>query len=171
MLLIIKGTNIEEQLARLLPLVVGKNAAIVVTFRDKVLQSPDLFRMLDRLRTISGLAVQCVDARRMSQAQRDDIFAMLRSPKKVGSRCVNFRFDPPPAVRRSWFEASLAGGPPPPCACFAGRCCCVLRQSFRQFADPFVQAAVQPAITYLSTAPSLVREVMVGRYGLVTMGR
>jgi ferrous iron transport protein B len=39
-----------------------------------------------------------------------------------------------------------------------------------ELVDPLVQAAVAPLVPFLARFPSLVREVLGGRYGLFTMG-
>lgn len=170
-LLVVKGTNVDEDLARLLPLVVGKNAAIVITFRDRLLRNPEIFRLLDALRSKSNLPIKCVDARHLSTSQRREIFEMLESPQPVDGAGTGARLGWSKQAERSWLESSILGRMAAAlCLILPAVVAVILANDFAEFIDPYVQASVGPIVERLHAVSEPVRSVLVGKYGLITMG-
>lgn len=175
-LIIIKGTNIEAEIATLLPLANGKCGAIIVTFADKLTSNPTIFATLERLRKISGLEVKCLNARALSQVQRSNILAMLRNPKRIEAKRVEATtagagVKGAKAVHR----ASLATGGPARIAAAAGLLLPAIvsvigANHFAEAVDPYVQDSVRPLAHQLMQLPQPWADVLVGKYGLITMG-
>ncbi|MGK7907533.1 MAG: GTPase [Synechococcus sp.] len=69
-LLVVKATHVDDDLADLLPLVAGKQGLVVVTFWDKVLPSDFTQQVLGRWEQTSQIRFIPVDARHLSQGQR-----------------------------------------------------------------------------------------------------
>jgi ferrous iron transport protein B len=168
-LIVIKGTNIEADAATLLSLARGKRGAIVVTFGDKVTKNPEIFRTLQVLRKASGLNAKFVNARALSHVQRGNIFAMLRNPKEIGWAPDTARTESQWTARRARFDspARIAAGA---CLLVPAVVAVVGANHFAELVDPYVQGFVQPLAQQLKTLSQPWADVLVGRYGLITMG-
>ena len=87
-LLVVKATHIDSDLADLLPLVAGKKGLVVVTFWDKVLpfavtqQTMGHWAKALQIKFEQAFQVKfiAVDARRLSQGQRQQILEVLQTP-------------------------------------------------------------------------------------------
>jgi Fe2+ transport system protein B len=170
-LLVVQATHLDEDLAELLPLVQGKRGVVAVTFWDKVRAKAEAMQVLERLRQSSGMGFIPVDARHLSASDRVQILEALSSPgtftqESIPER-IDWRIEPSPTVleHRYWgpVAAILLLLLPAIIAVWGANTLAAL-------VDPPVQALVKPLVEQLSLLPSLLREILVGRYGLVTMG-
>jgi ferrous iron transport protein B len=170
-LIVVKGTKIGEDIAGLLPLVVGKNAAIVVTFSDKILNNPQIFRSLEALRRNTGLSVTWVDARDVPRARRDQILEMLLTPKLVDAKSAAISVEAPRIDSETWLESAILGRiVAVACLILPAVTAVMIANRFAEFVDPYVQAWAQPAIQELQDLPALLKAMVIGKYGLITMG-
>jgi Fe2+ transport system protein B len=170
-LIVVKATYIDEDLADLLPLAEGKHGIIVATFWDKVQTSIDKAQTLDRLSQDCKLPLIPVDARRLTHDERSRIQDALKHahpiyPKPILMR-ANWRFDPVPTLLErphlgSWFAIFLLLTPIIVAVWVAN--------NFAALIDPSVQTIVVPLVKMFSGLPSPLKEILVGRYGIVTMG-
>ena len=76
-LLVVKATHIDEDLADLLPLVAGKRGIIVIPFWDKVSPSDFTRQVIRQWERTSNLAIIPVDARNLNAEQRQEILAAI----------------------------------------------------------------------------------------------
>lgn len=166
--MVVKGTSIDRDLAMLMPLARGHRAAIVVTYRDKLAGTPEIFARLDALGRSSGLPIECVDARRLSDARRRAIVERVRAAQPV--------YTERPLLRIGW---QASEGPPwgPAARLFAGVGLVIpavvavtVANDVAAFLDSPMQDLLRPVAARLTTLPAPLADVFAGRYGLVTMG-
>ncbi|MDB9527151.1 50S ribosome-binding GTPase [Oscillatoria sp. CS-180] len=170
-LLVVKATHMDNDLADLLPLVVGKQGVIVVTFWDKVMASEFTQQVVNRWEQATHVRFIPVDARQLNSEQRQQILEALQTPASFPQRWqpipAGWHIEPPPTwlehPRWGWMLAILLLLLPAVIAVW-------IANGVAGMLDPFIQAGLDPLITVLSQTPSLLREILIGRYGLVTMG-
>ncbi|MEM9486852.1 MAG: nucleoside recognition domain-containing protein [Cyanobacteria bacterium P01_F01_bin.116] len=167
--LLVKATHIDHDLADLLPLVAGKQGVVVVTFWDKVIPSEFTQQILDRWQHTAKVRFIPVDARHLIREQRQQILGALQTPtvfpKQWQPLPAGWRIEP----QSTWLEHPRWGWL---LAVFllllpAGTAVGVAN-GVAGVLDPLVQAGLDPLITVLSQTP--LREILIGRYGLITMG-
>lgn len=170
-LLVIKATHIDEDLADLWPLVVGKRGIVVITFWDKASHAGFTQQIVQCWDQTSNLAFIPIDARHLAPDQHHDIRAALQAPTVFSPRQpipVGWRIEPRPTLlehpQLGWLIAiSLLLLPTLLAVWFAN--------SVAAVADPLMQTLLQPLVDILANIPlSLPREMLIGRYGLLTMG-
>jgi ferrous iron transport protein B len=170
-LLVIKATHVDEDLADLLPLVAGKRGIVVIPFWDKVSPSDFTRQVIRQWERSSKLAIIPVDARNLTTEQRRSILAAIERPSAFPDRWqpdpAGWRIEPHPTwlehPRFGWLLAIALLLLPAIIAVYAAN-------SFAAIADPLVQEPIKPFTVALSGLPSLLKEIAIGRYGLVTMG-
>ena len=168
-LLVVKATHIDDDLTDLLPLVAGKQGLVVVTFWDKVRVSELTRQVVDRWEQTAQVRFIPVDARHLSQGQCQQILAALQTPAPFPQRWhpTGWRIEPAP----TWLEHPRWGGLLAILLLLLPAVLAVvMANTVAGILDPLVQAGLAPLINVLSQAPSLLREILIGRYGFVTMG-
>jgi Fe2+ transport system protein B len=170
-LLVVKATHMDDDLADLLPLVAGKQGLVVVTFWDKVLPSNFAQQVLGRWEQSAQVKFIPVDARHLSQGQRQQILEGLQTPAPFPQQWhpipAGWRIEPAP----TWLEDPRWGGLlailllllPAVIAVWGAN-------GVAGLLDPLIQTGLAPLINVLAQAPSLLEAILSGRYGLVTMG-
>ncbi|MEM6445716.1 MAG: GTPase, partial [Cyanobacteria bacterium P01_D01_bin.123] len=170
-LLVVKATHMDDDLADLLPLVAGKQGLVVVTFWDKVLSSNFTQQVVGRWEQTSQVSFIPVDARHLSQGQRQQILKALQTPDPFPQRWhpipAGWRIEPAPTLleHHRWgglLAISLLLLPAVIAVWVANGVAGML--------DPLIQTGLAPLVNVLSQAPSLLEAILIGRYGLVTMG-
>ncbi|MEL7505680.1 MAG: ferrous iron transporter B, partial [Cyanobacteria bacterium J06554_6] len=159
----------DDDLADLLPLVAGKQGVVVTTFWDKVMASEFTQHVLDRWEQTTQVRFIPVDARHLSSTQRQQILGALQTPtifpKQWHPIPAGWHIEPPPTwlehPRWGWLLAVLLLLLPAVIAVGVAN-------GVAGWLDPLVQAGLDPLITVLVRTPSLVQEILIGRYGLVT---
>ncbi|KAM3097668.1 GTPase [Phormidesmis sp. 146-35] len=170
-LLVVKATHVDEDLADFLPLVVSKRGIVVMTFWDKISLSEFTQQVVRRWEQASNLAFIPVDARHLTAAQRHEILVAIHEPSIFPSQ-----WQPVPAgwqiePRSTLLEHPLVGWLLAIALLLLPAIIAVWSaNSFAAIADPWVQGLVKPTVEVLSGLPSLLKEILIGRYGLVTMG-
>lgn len=170
-LLVVKATHADEDLADLLPLVDGKQGIVVMTFWDKVLPSEFTQQVIRRWQQAANLALIPVDARNLTATQRQEIQTAIEQPTAFSTQpqpiSLGWRIDPHPTLlehpRLGWLLAIVLLLIPAVLAVW-------FANTFAAIVDPLIQGLVNPTVEALSGLPSLSKEILIGRYGLVTMG-
>ena len=170
-LLVVKATHVDEDLADLLPLVAGKQGLVVVTFWDKVLPSDFTQQVLGRWEQASQVRFIPVDARHLSPDQRQQIFEELQTPATFSPQWhpipAGWRIEPAP----TWLEHPRWGGVLAILLLLLPAVIAVwVANGVAGLLDPLIQIGLAPLVNVLSQAPSLLEAILIGRYGLVTMG-
>lgn len=170
-LLVVKATHMDDDLADLLPLVAGKKGLVVVTFWDKILPSDFTQQILGRWEQTSQVRFIPVDARHLSSDQRQQILAVLQTPAPFPPQWhpipAGWQIEPAP----TWLEHPRWGGLLAilllllPAVIAVG-----VANGVAGLLDPLIQTGLAPLVNVLSQAPSLLEAILIGRYGLVTMG-
>lgn len=108
-LLVVQATTLDRDLADMLPLVVGKRGAVVVTYWDKVQPGEAAQEAIERLAADAGVALIPVDARRLTDQNRRQIAHALEAPatlqKPSLSARAGWRIEPKPG----WMEHRIVG--------------------------------------------------------------
>lgn len=170
-LLVIKATHIDDDLAELLPLVRGKRGVVVITFWDKVRATRETRQIIEQWGQTSHLSFIPVDARHLTASDRTYLLTALEQaqpfPHDWIPQPVGWRIEPKLTLLEhpgiGWLFALLLLLLPAIIAVFGAN-------NFANFVDPVVQALTKPLIMQLQRLPSPLTEILVGRYGLVTMG-
>jgi Fe2+ transport system protein B len=170
-LLVVKATHIDDDLADLLPLVAGKQGLVVVTFWDKVLPSDFTQQVLGRWEQVYQVRFIPVDARHLSQGQRQQILEALQAPAPFPQQWhpnpAGWRIEPAP----TWLEHPRWGGLLAILLLLLPAVIAVwVANGVAGLLDPPIQTGLAPLVNFLSQAPSLLEAILIGRYGLVTMG-
>jgi ferrous iron transport protein B len=171
-LLVAQATHFDEDLDDLLPLVQGRRCVIVATFSDKLSRQPGVTtQIFSSLREELQLEIISVDARRLVLAQRDSILHAIDTAARLQLERTRTRVGWVVAPRQSWLEHKI-GGPllatllillPSVLAVWAAN-------TFAGVVAPLIGSALSPIITFLSHQPPFLREILIGDYGLFTMG-
>ncbi len=180
-LLVVPATDVDRDLADLLPLVEGHLGAIVVTFWDKVEETTDTGRELEMLRADLGVPIVPVDARELDRpvtdggvGPTDDEFTKIRRALEQpgvfpdrARREFGRRIEPPKGVLE-WpyvgpvLSALLLLVPAAIAVWFANTLAGEL--------DPVVGAAFEPAVAWAKTLPEPLATMLATEYGLLSMG-
>ncbi|MEN9519034.1 MAG: hypothetical protein RLZZ381_1622 [Cyanobacteriota bacterium] len=169
-LLIVKATDVDRDLADLLPLVADKRGIIVITFWDKVRQTTHKQQIIREWSETSNLTIVTIDARYLTIEPKNYILASLQEPNTFPSQWIPTRagwhIQPQPTLlehpRLGWLLAIALLFIPAIIAVWGAN-------SFATLLDPVVQAAIAPLIEPLSQLPIWLREILIGQYGLITM--
>jgi ferrous iron transport protein B len=169
-LLIVKATDVDRDLADLLPLVADKRGIIVITFWDKVRQTTHKQQIIREWSETSNLTIVTIDARYLTIEPKNYILASLQEPNTFPSQWIPTRagwhIQTQPTLlehpRLGWLLAIALLFIPAIIAVWGAN-------SFATLLDPVVQAAIAPLIEPLSQLPIWLREILIGQYGLITM--
>ena len=184
-LLVVKATDVDRDLADLLPLVSDKRGIVAITFWDKVrptahnghltgLGQPQTpcppQQVIKKWSKVSNLTIVTVDARYLTTEQKDYILASLQEPDIFPSQWIptisGWQIQPQPTLlehpRLGWLIAIALLLIPAIIAVLGAN-------SFATLVDPVVQNGVNPIVESLSQLPIWLREILIGQYGLITM--
>lgn len=176
-LLVAQATQLDDDLTELLPLVVGKQGAVAVTFWDKVHHGTSSAHALEKLSADLQIPFIPLDARTLTDQSRHQIEAALSQPatftKDRSQARVGWRIEPPPGWLEHpwigpWFAVVLLLLPLIATVFGANRLADLLH--------PPVAAAIDPLVKATNLyAPSWLRIVLTAEkdgfgYGLLNMG-
>ncbi|MGF1674732.1 MAG: nucleoside recognition domain-containing protein [Rivularia sp. (in: cyanobacteria)] len=170
-LLVVKATHLDEDLGELLPLLANKRGIVVITFWDKVLETDLSREVVRRWSQTSGLTFIAVNARKLTQGDRTEILNCFEQPTSFP---VNWQIMPmswqiqPKATllehpRIGWLLAIILLLLPAIMAVW-------FANGFAGVVEPAVKILLNPLIQALQQLPSPLPNILVGNYGLVTMG-
>jgi Fe2+ transport system protein B len=170
-MLVVAASNINDDLSNFVPLLLGKPSVLVITFWDKIENHSAAEDQLRRLEVETGLKIVAVDARVLSPVDKARILSNLQQPRvAVNSSLstINWTIKWKPTVfhspQLSAFLALIFLLLPPILAVWGAN-------SFAEAVDPYAQATSKYFSENLSEIPSdMLRAVLIGRYGLITMG-
>lgn len=176
-MLVVQATSLDDDLAEMLPLVVGKRGVVIVTFWDKVQLGEAAFEAIERLSLQTGVEFIPVDARNLTAQTRERVSQALHAPREFAREFLT--------VRAGWRIAPKAGllehrflGPLlaivllflPALATIYGA------NRFADWLHPHVANAVEPLILAVNThAPVWLKTILTAEsedfgYGLLNMG-
>lgn len=108
-LLVVQATTLDDDLREMLPLVIGKRGAVVVTYWDKVSSGDEAAKAIQRVSDEAGVPFVPVDARRLTPECRTRLESALSSPKPftVGrlNRVAGWHIEP----KLGWLEHPILG--------------------------------------------------------------
>jgi Fe2+ transport system protein B len=170
-LLVLQATRLDEDLEDLLPLVQEKKGAAVVTFWDKLPDAQARRGQLQRLQQACNFLLLPVDSRRLSEDDRKSILAAVHNPRPIRHRHTPLPTDWRQDSPRTWIEHRLLGRWIGLLLLLAPAILAVyLANGFAAAIDPAVQTGAKALASRTAVLPSLAREILAGRFGLLTMG-
>ncbi|REK17408.1 MAG: ferrous iron transporter B [Planctomycetota bacterium] len=176
-LLVVQATSLDQDLSDMLPLVVGKRGAVIVTYWDKVQPGEAAQEAMERLATDAGLEFIPVDARRLTDRNRDEIAKATSNPspfqKASLSARAGWRIEPNPG----WLEHRVVGPLVAILLLFLPALATIYgANAVADLLHPIVASWFEPVIaTVNDTWPSWLRIVLTAQqgefgYGLLNMG-
>jgi ferrous iron transport protein B len=169
-LLVLRATHLDDELAELLPLVAGRTGLVAVTHWDRVDDTPGARRALASVAAATGVPFVPVDARDPEAARAAVLDASTRpgtfGPGPVLAR-VGWRIEPPATVLDHRHLGPPIGlalllGPPVAAVWAAVVAAAVV--------EPHVETLLGPAAAAAGALPWPLADVVAGDYGLLTMG-
>ena len=101
-LLVVQATSLDQDLTEMLPLVVGKHGAVVVTYCDKIQPGEAAHEAFERLSAEAGVEFIPVDARKLSDRNRQEITHALKKrttfQRAALSARAGWRIEPKPGL-------------------------------------------------------------------------
>ncbi|EAM52617.1 nucleoside recognition domain-containing protein [Crocosphaera watsonii WH 8501] len=170
-LLVVKATDVDQDLADLLPLVADKRGIVVITFWDKLFSTTHNQKVVREWSKTSNLSILTVDARYLTAQQQNFIVEALRQshtfPIEWIPQRAGWHIQPQPTLLEhrnlGWLVAIALLLIPAIIAVWGAN-------SFATIVDPVMQGVIASIIEPLSQLPIWLREILIGQYGLVTMG-
>ena len=171
-LVVVKGTHLDQDVTELMPLVLGKRGAIAVTFWDKIEPSDRAMKFMTSFQQASGVPVIGVDARHITDSQRAEIHTALESNAEFVRPQVSiqagWQIEPKPGLLQNrWFGtwvALLLLLVPSVLAVQAAN-------GFAGWVEPLVNNSISGMSERIkSSFPVLIAALLIGKYGLITMG-
>ena len=169
-LLVAQGTELDVDLADLLPLAAGRLGALVVTFRDRLARLQTRAR-LGELSLRTGLPVVAVDARRLDANDRRRLLQALDAPSAIPAE-AGLSFGDLSVRPRPLFLERSALGPFWALLLLLTPAWVAVNAATRlaDRIDPWVRARTGPLAGLLTSWPQPLAEILAGDYGFVTMG-
>jgi len=170
-LFVVKATQIGDDFKDLFPLLKGKRVVGVVTFWDKVPQSNENRQMLTDISRRTGIPLTAVDARHLQNSDRTAITDSLQSAVPVTASVVVVQTPWAVRPRKTPLESRYLGAivglvlllVPAVLAVYCAN-------HFADWLDPSIENLSQKLASWLASVPSPLKEILIGRYGLLTMG-
>lgn len=170
-LVVLKASQIAEDLEELLSVIQGKEVVGVVTFWDKVPAHSQNLNALEKISQEANVPLIPVDARRLTEEQNRAINSALQHDAAMPNEKVVVKTPWSVEPRQTILESKRLGAiwslllllTPAVIAVWCAN-------SFADWLDPSIENLSRFLVKWLAAVPSPVRDVFIGRYGLVTMG-
>ncbi|MDJ0579714.1 nucleoside recognition domain-containing protein [Crocosphaera sp.] len=170
-LLVVKATDVDQDLADLLPLVADKRGIVVITFWDKLSSTTHNQEVVREWSQNSNLSIVTVDARYLTPEQQNLIVDALGEPHPFPIEWIPQRAGWHIQPQRTLLEHPNLGWLVAIALLLIPAIIAVWgANSFATIVDPIMQAVIASLIEPLSQLPIGLREILIGQYGLVTMG-
>ena len=169
-LLVAQGTELDSDLADLLPLAAGRLGALVVTLRDRLARL-EVEARLGELAHRTGLPVLAVDARRLDANDRRRLLQALERPSPIPAEAGLSFGDLIVRPRPLILEHSVLG--PFWALLLLLMPAWMAVDAANRLADqiaPWVGSLAEPLAGLLRGWPQPLAEILAGDYGFVTMG-
>lgn len=169
-LLVVKATHIDQDLADLLPLVKGKCGLVIVTFWDRVMHIPGAGKAIERLQRAINVQFIPVNARSLTSIQYDRICDLLKSPQHFTTDRVQARAGWQVDAKSTLFEYPFVGPIIALLLLLLPACVTIwFANNLADSLDPLARAFTHPLVAKLQFLSSPFKEIAVGRYGFLTM--
>ena len=169
-LLVAQGTELDADLADLLPLAAGRIGALVVTHRDRLARL-EVEARLAELAQRTGLPVVFVDARRLDANDRQGLMQALEAPGPIPAE-AGLSFGDLIVRPRPLFLDRSAFGPFWALLLLLAPAWIAVDAANRlaDRIDPWVRAPTGLLAGLLTSWPQPLAEILAGDYGFATMG-
>ncbi len=169
-LLVLKATNIDEDLEELLPLVRGKEGLAVITFWDKVTELSDSWEKIRLIENAAGIPFITVNARSLTEESKESVLKALRSPKPFNTTCVKEKTGWKVTPGKNIFDVPFAGQMFSVLLLFLPAWLAV--QNANKFADSLfggIKSLLGPILVVINRLPEPMSNILGGDYGLLSM--
>jgi len=169
-LLVLKATQLPEDLKEMLPLVKGKRVAGVVTFWDKIPAQRQNLEAITKISQEIGIPLLPVDGRHLTDKDRlaiEDALEHAALPNDQAVIRTPWSIHPAKTLLESKYFGIVSGlflllVP----AMLAVYCA----NHFADWLDPSIENLSQKLTASMASVPSPFKDILIGRYGLLTMG-
>ena len=168
LLLVVRTTNIDDDLEYFLPLIKNKKGVVIATNWDRV-NSKNARDKLGKLEQDLKVPIIAVDARRVTEYQKNKIFEELENPQKFSTKTFDtgISIKPKPTILEKEYPGILIGLG----LLLAPSILSVIGANyFADFVHPIISDLLKVSIENLRTLPSPLMEIFAGDYGFVSMG-
>jgi len=176
-LLVVQTTTLDQDLSDMLPLIAGKRGAVVVTYWDKVQPGEAAQEAIERLSADAGVDFIPVDARQLSDRNRQRIAEATADPSRFEKETLTaragWRIEPKPG----WLEHRVAGPLLAVLLLFLPALATIYgANAVADLLHPVVSGCFEPVIAAVnSTWPGWLQIVLTAQqgefgYGLLNMG-
>jgi Fe2+ transport system protein B len=170
-LLVVQATQIDEDLADLLPLAQGRDGAVVVTFWDKLSPNHHAINTLNRVASSAKLDFIPIDARHLTRDAHAKILAAMDHPRPITCRRLPTRAGWRIQPRRTPLEDPHLGPVLAVALLLVPALAAVLcANALASVMDPLVQGMIGRVARAVWWMPEPPKDLLTGRYGLITMG-
>jgi len=168
-LLVIRATNIDQDLDYLLPLVQDKKGVIIITNWDRI-NIRFAQESVEKLEKESNMPIIPVDARNVTHAQKNKIFTSLHNPGIFSKQKLfhtGILVEPKPTILEKKYLGVTIGI----ILLFVPAILSVIGANyFAYYVHPKISDLLSALIIVLSTLPSPIMDILVGDYGFISMG-
>ena len=169
-ILMLKATDLLNDLTDLWPLVKNRVGIVVVTYWDKVKHREDVCQEISRLKAETAHQWITVDSRYVGAEHEQKIIEALKTPKSFPKTPPMFRANWSVVPKKAFFEMALVG----PLVCFLllvlpAWLSVMNANAFADWLYPWVERYLEQFKVSLGVFPSVLREMLVGDYGVISM--
>jgi ferrous iron transport protein B len=181
-LVVVRATTLDRDLPDLLPLLEGRRAALMVTFRDAIRNTANVPATCAELARELAIPVVAVDARSLTADDREAVLNAVESAGELASPVAwtatgwqsSLSTRPAGAWNRGSVPATVASACNAILALFIPAVVAVwVANGVAAAVDPLLASWREPLVAELGRwtgDTGLVRALLIGSYGLVTMG-
>jgi Fe2+ transport system protein B len=172
-LVVMDGTQLDrslETLEELRPRMVGKRGVIVVTFWDKIAQKRGVNETIDRISNEIDMKIICVNAKEVTDDQRNSIIEQLNHPQEFPKEKIDIRVNWIVEAPRGVLEFPIIG--PFVALNLLLVPAWIAVQNANSFADRLytpVADFLNPLLDRIAAFPVPLNHVLGGSYGFVAM--
>ncbi|KAF7771140.1 ferrous iron transport protein B [Pseudoalteromonas citrea] len=169
-ILMVKSTDLLNDLNDLWPLIQGRAGIVVVTYWDKVKHRPDVCKELEVLKAMTRLQWVTVDNRYITTEQLSEIGVALKKPALFPNQPPNLTANWLVIPKQAFFELPLIGPLLSLMLLILPALFSVMNaNAFADWLYPSVERSVHNLKASIGHLPDVLHQMLLGDYGVVSM--